>query len=81
MAVQARHGKTTIIREKTTDTIRSHSSNDEIRLKRDSLRHCWAMAVGGHWVPLPWKESADAVSVVLWLKEQTNGVVAVKIEW
>ena len=38
------------------------------------------MAVGSHWVPLPWKETADAVSVVLWVKEQTNGIIAVKVE-
>ncbi|MBV8356334.1 MAG: hypothetical protein JO189_00145 [Deltaproteobacteria bacterium] len=62
------------------DPITLHSSGEVIRLKRDSLRHCWTMAVGSHWVPLPWKETADAVSVVLWVKEQTNGIIAVKVE-
>jgi hypothetical protein len=38
------------------------------------------MAVGDHWVPLPWKETADAVSVVLWVKEQTNRTARVQVE-
>ncbi|MBV8357375.1 MAG: hypothetical protein JO189_05495 [Deltaproteobacteria bacterium] len=62
------------------DAINFHSNGEAIRIKRDSLRHCWAMAIGGHWVPLPWKETADAVSVVLWVKERTNGTVAVNVE-
>ena len=36
-----------------------------IHVKRDSIIHMWAVAVGDHWVQLPWKETADAVSVVL----------------
>ena len=50
-----------------------------IRVKRDSIIHMWAMAVGDHWVPLPWRETADAVSVVLWVKEQTDG--AAQVQW
>jgi hypothetical protein len=51
-----------------------------IHVRRDSLIHSWAMAVGDHWVPLPWKETADAVSVVLWVKEQTDGAARVQVE-
>ena len=51
-----------------------------IRIKRDRLTHSWAMAVGGHWVPLPWKDTADAVSVVLWIKERAGGAVRVNVE-
>jgi hypothetical protein len=50
-----------------------------IRVKRDWIMHSWAMAVGDHWMPLPWKETADAVSVVLWVKERTDGAVQVQV--
>jgi hypothetical protein len=51
-----------------------------IRIKRDSLKHCWTMAVGSHWVSLPWTETTDAVSVVLWVKERTGGTAPVSVE-
>jgi hypothetical protein len=51
-----------------------------IRVKRDWIMHSWAMAVGDHWMPLPWKETADAVSVVLWVKERSDGAVQVHVE-
>ena len=51
-----------------------------IRVKRDSIMHSWAIAVGDHWVALPWKETADAVSVVLWVKERTEGTMQVHVE-
>jgi hypothetical protein len=51
-----------------------------IRVKRDWIMHSWAMAVGDHWIPLPWKETADAVSVVLWVKERSGGAVQVHVE-
>jgi hypothetical protein len=54
--------------------------NETIRIKRDWLAHSWAMVVGGHWVSLPWKDTAYAVSVVLWIKEHAGGAVAVSIE-
>jgi hypothetical protein len=54
--------------------------DEEIRIKRDSLAHSWVMAVGGHWVPLPWKDTADAVRVVLWIKERMGRAVAVHVE-
>ena len=53
---------------------------DVIHVKRDSRMHSWMLAVGGHWVPLPWKDTADAVSVVLWIKEQTGSRIPVSIE-
>jgi hypothetical protein len=51
-----------------------------IRVKRDSIIHSWAMAVGDHWMPLPWKETADAVSVVLWVKERSHRAAQVHVE-
>jgi hypothetical protein len=51
-----------------------------IHVRRDATIHSWAMAVADLWVPLPWKETADAVSVVLWVKEQTGGVAQVQVE-
>jgi hypothetical protein len=49
-----------------------------ILVKGDSIIHMWAMAVGDHWVPLPWRETAAAASVVLWVKEQTDGAAQVQ---
>jgi hypothetical protein len=51
-----------------------------IRVKRDSIMSSWAIAVGDHWVALPWKETGAAVSVVLWVKERTDGAVQVHVE-
>ena len=51
-----------------------------VHVKRDWTMHSWAMAVGDHWVALPWKETADAVSVVLWVKERSGGAVRVHVE-
>jgi len=51
-----------------------------IRVKRDSIMHSWAIAVGDHWVALPWKETADAVRVVLWVKERTEGTMRIHVE-
>ncbi len=51
-----------------------------IRVKRDSIMHSWAIAVGDHWVALPWKETADAVSVMLWIKEHSDGTAQVRVE-
>jgi len=53
---------------------------DVIRVKRDSLKHAWTMAVAGHWVVLPWADTADAVSVVTWLKGRTGGSAKIKID-
>ena len=51
-----------------------------IRVKRDWIMHSWAMAVGDRWEALPWKETADAVSVVLWLKERSHGALQIHVE-
>ena len=51
-----------------------------IHVRRDATLHSWAMAVRDRWLPLPWKETADAVSVVLWIKEQTDGVTQVQVQ-
>jgi hypothetical protein len=40
--------------------------------------HAWALAVADHWVP--WKETADAVSVMLWVKEHSDGTAQVRVE-
>jgi hypothetical protein len=58
----------------------SFDGADIIRLKRDSTTHTWTIAVGGHWVTLPWSETADAVSVVMWVKARTDGTAKVSIE-
>lgn len=54
--------------------------SDIIRVKRDSLMHSWMVSAGGHWMPLPWKDTADAVCVVLWIKEPTGSAMPVSIE-
>jgi hypothetical protein len=66
--------------ESTVNASAAFEREQAIRIKRDSCAHSWAMAVGGHWVPLPWKDTADAVSVVLWIKERMGRVVAVHVE-
>jgi hypothetical protein len=40
------------------------------QLRCSSLKEEW----------LPWRETADAVSVVLWVKEQTDGAAQVQVE-
>src|SRR6266851_1787475 len=49
------------------------SHGEVIRVRRDSIMRSWALAVDDHWVPLPWKETADAVCVMLWVKEHRAG--------
>ena len=56
------------------------SHGEVIRVRRDSIMHAWALAVADHWVPLPWKETADAVSVMLWVKEHSDGTAQVRVE-
>ena len=56
------------------------SHGEVIRVRRDSIMHSWALAVGDHWVRLPWKETADAVCVMLWLKEHSDGTAQVRVE-
>lgn len=56
------------------------SHGEVIRVRRDSIMHSWALAIGDHWVPLPWKETADAVSVMVWVKEHSDGTAQVRVE-
>jgi hypothetical protein len=51
-----------------------------IRLKRDETAHAWAMAVADQWKALPWADTADAVSVVMWLKSKFGGTTRVLFE-
>jgi hypothetical protein len=53
---------------------------EAVRLKRDSLKHVWTMAVGAHWIALPWADTADAVTVVTWIKGRTDGRVKISID-
>ncbi len=57
-----------------------NSSNDVIRLKRDESVHAWMMAIAGQWKVLPWADTADAVSVVMWLKSRLGGTARVLFE-
>ena len=56
------------------------SHGEVIRVRRDSITQLGALAIGDHWVPLPWKETADAVSVMLWVKEHSDGTAQVRVE-
>ncbi len=51
-----------------------------IRLKRDETAHAWSMAVADQWKALPWADTADAVSVVMWLKGRLGGTMRVLFE-
>jgi hypothetical protein len=66
--------------EPTMNGVNSSGASEVIRVKRDPIIHSWAMAVGDQWMPLPWKETADAVSVVLWVKERSDRAVQVHVE-
>ena len=54
--------------------------SDVIRLKRDEAVHAWTMAIADQWKPLPWADTADAVSVVMWLKSRFGGTTRVRFE-
>ncbi len=51
-----------------------------VHVRRDSIMHSWVLAVGDHWERLPWKETADAVCVMLWVKEHSDGTAQVRVE-
>ncbi|MDO8432739.1 MAG: hypothetical protein Q7S58_10070 [Candidatus Binatus sp.] len=51
-----------------------------IRLKRDETAHAWSMAIADQWKALPWADTADAVSVVMWLKGRFGGTMRVLFE-
>ncbi len=55
--------------------------SDIIRLKRDETVHAWTMAtISDQWKTLPWADTADAVSVVMWLKSRFGGTTRVRFE-
>jgi hypothetical protein len=51
-----------------------------VKLRRDSVARAWTMSVGGEWKTLPWADTADAVSVVMWVKSQMTQPGQVRIE-
>jgi hypothetical protein len=51
-----------------------------IRIKYDWHTHSWTAVVSRSRVLLPWMDTADAVSAVLWFKKRTSCAVPVKIE-
>ena len=53
---------------------------ETIRIKRDPALHAWAIEIGGAWKALPWVETADAVCVTFWVKEQMGWTVHLKVE-
>ena len=58
----------------------SSDRGELIRIKRDPALHAWAIEIGGRWKALPWAETADAVCVVFWVKEQMGWAVRVKVD-
>lgn len=54
--------------------------SETIQLKRDEVVHAWTMSVAGEWKTLPWADTADAVSVVMWVKSQMTRPGRVHIE-
>lgn len=53
---------------------------DVIRLKRDEAAKAWTMAIAEKWTVLPWADTADAVSVVMWLKSRFGGTTRILFE-
>jgi hypothetical protein len=53
---------------------------DVIRLKRDETAKAWTMATDEEWTVLPWADTADVVSVVMWLKSRFGGTPRVLFE-
>ncbi len=53
---------------------------NRIQLKRNSDLHAWTMSIAGEWRTLPWADTADAVSVVMWVKSQMTIAGQVHIE-
>ncbi len=53
---------------------------NRIQLKRNPDLHAWTMSVAGEWRTLPWADTADAVSVVVWVKSQMTIAGQVHIE-
>lgn len=55
-------------------------SQDVITITRDWQSHTWAIVQGSHNIPTPWADTADAVSVVTWLKTKTGGTAKVQVQ-
>jgi hypothetical protein len=52
----------------------------EVSIKRDTLAHRWVILQGTHKSETPWADSADAVSVVTWIKTKAGGPVRIRIQ-
>lgn len=52
----------------------------EVSIKRDTLAHRWVILQGTHKSETPWSDSADAVSVVTWIKAKAGGPVNIRIQ-
>jgi hypothetical protein len=52
----------------------------DVLIRRNSLVHRWVIVAGSHELPTPWVDSADAVSVITWIKTRANGRVVVRVE-
>jgi hypothetical protein len=52
----------------------------EVLIRRDTLAHRWVILQGTHKSETPWSDSADAVSVVTWIKAKEGGPVHIRIQ-
>jgi hypothetical protein len=52
----------------------------EVLIRRDTLAHRWVILQGTHKSETPWSDSADAVSVVTWIKAKAGGPVHIRIQ-
>jgi hypothetical protein len=55
-------------------------TKDTITITRDSYSHAWSIVQGSHNIPTPWRDTADAVSVVTWIKAKMGGQVKVHVQ-
>lgn len=54
-------------------------STDTITITRDNQSHTWSIVQGSHNIPTPWRDTADAVAVVTWLKTKMGGTAKVQV--
>ena len=52
----------------------------EVFIRRDTLAHRWVILQGAHKSETPWSDSADAISVVTWIKTRAGGPVNIRIQ-
>ena len=52
----------------------------EVSIRRDTLERRWVILQGTHKSETPWSDSADAVSVVTWIKTKAGGPVNIRIQ-